>query len=77
MRPIITQSIRIPTLTFQGRAENGAAVTLDDGELPQETLTWPRFHNGVAAGLRIAPPSETKLSTTWITWVFLEASEKS
>jgi len=68
VRPIITQAIRIPELNVQGRAGNGAVITLEDTELPADSLTWPRFHNGVAAGLRIAPPSDTKLSTTWITY---------
>eukprot|EP00038_Savillea_parva_P003749 m.129705 g.129705 ORF g.129705 m.129705 type:complete len:728 (-) comp11271_c0_seq1:3845-6028(-) len=68
VRPIITQAIRIPELNLEGRADSGAAVTLEDTDLSPESLAWPRFHNGVAAGLRIVPPSDTQLSTTWITY---------
>lgn len=30
--------------------------------------TWPLFHNGVAAGLRIMRAGHSKLSTTWIAY---------
>eukprot|EP00041_Stephanoeca_diplocostata_P023439 m.576909 g.576909 ORF g.576909 m.576909 type:complete len:1553 (-) comp22291_c1_seq1:277-4935(-) len=68
VRPIITQAIRIPPLNTTGKGMHGAAISLDDTTLTAEHLMWPRFHNGVAAGLRVARPSEASDSTDWIAY---------
>lgn len=39
-------------------------VTADDTVYSKEFLTWPQFHNGVAAGLRISPSNN--VNDSWI-----------
>ena len=68
VRPLITQAIKIPGLTLSGKGEQGATISLDETEMPADQLIWPRFHNGVAAGLRIVRPGHANLSTTWIAY---------
>lgn len=68
MRPIITQTMEIPELNLGGKGPNKAAIVLEKDVLPQAALAWPQFHNGVAAGLRIAKAGQAKLSTTWIAY---------
>ena len=68
MRPIITQTMEIPVLNLEGKGPNKAAIVLEKDTLPPASLAWPQFHNGVAAGLRIAKAGQAKLSTTWIAY---------
>lgn len=68
IRPLITQAIKVPSLMLNGRSNTGATISLAEGDMAADQLVWPRFHNGVAAGLRILPPGHTNLSTTWIAY---------
>ena len=43
----------------------GATVDLSEMDLPANMNTWPHFHNGVAAGLRVAPDAE-QIDAAWI-----------
>ncbi len=40
---------------------------LRPGKISQDSLNWAEFHNGVAAGLRIAP-SSNPIASSWITF---------
>ena len=66
MRPIITQALKVPELNLKGRGLNKGTVVLDDAATARNVVAWPQFHNGVAAGLRVAKAGHTKLSTNWI-----------
>lgn len=64
--PIVTQSIKVPTLCLSGASKyhNLGIVNLKDpATVPQ---IWPNFHNGVAAALRLERPSGVKSDTSWI-----------
>uniref|UniRef100_A0A8C4Q8K5 Anaphase-promoting complex subunit 1 middle domain-containing protein n=1 Tax=Eptatretus burgeri TaxID=7764 RepID=A0A8C4Q8K5_EPTBU len=65
--PVPTEPLPIPELNLTGRAPpRNATVDLSTGnmELPADVKYWPLFHNGVAAGLRIAPAS--CVNSAWI-----------
>lgn len=64
--PSCTDSMSIPKLCLSGKEVNrGATVELQQIEVPPNMTTWPLFHNGVAAGLKIT--SEAKdIDSTWI-----------
>lgn len=64
--PVITEPLPVPKLNLSGRAPpRGAAVELTHIDTPPNMNTWPLFHNGVAAGLRISPEA-TDIDSTWI-----------
>jgi anaphase-promoting complex subunit 1 len=67
---MLTEALPIPKLVLAGRlpSQHDATVNLDanTGNLADVT-SWPDFHNGVAAGLRLAP-GQTKISRTWIVY---------
>ena len=68
-QPIITQAISIPVLNLEGKTrQDHHTLKLEDAQLSKGSLVWPNFHNGVAAGLRIARAGKAKLSTTWIAY---------
>lgn len=49
---------------FLGRAPpRNTMVDLNSGniDVPPNMTSWPSFHNGVAAGLKIAPASQVSL----------------
>jgi anaphase-promoting complex subunit 1 len=55
-RPMPTDAIPIPILEIGGKVPSTrASITLDTSALPADLTHWAEFHNGVAAGLRIAP----------------------
>jgi anaphase-promoting complex subunit 1 len=64
------QALPIPKLVLAGRlpSQHDATVNLDaaTGNLTDVT-SWPEFHNGVAAGLRLAP-GQAKITRTWIVY---------
>uniref|UniRef100_UPI00358F4E60 anaphase-promoting complex subunit 1 isoform X2 n=1 Tax=Myxine glutinosa TaxID=7769 RepID=UPI00358F4E60 len=65
--PVPTEPLPMPELNLTGRAPpRNATVDLSTGnmELPADMKYWPLFHNGVAAGLRIAPAS--CVNSAWI-----------
>lgn len=67
---MLTEALPIPKLILAGRlpSQNDATVNLDANTANLADVTsWPDFHNGVAAGLRLAP-GQTKISRTWIVY---------
>lgn len=65
-RPLPTAALVIPKLNLTGRAPpRNAAIGLDHIEKPSDMQQWPQFHNGVAAGLKIAP-GISEMDSTWI-----------
>ena len=65
-QPIVTKSFTIPKLNLSGRIPpKNAIVELDITQLPTTYLDWPKYHNGVASGLRISKSSK-HITRTWI-----------
>lgn len=54
--PVLTELLPIPKLCLTGKeiSHRGATIELQQIEVPANMSVWPQFHNGVAAGLRIA-----------------------
>lgn len=66
--PIATESLTIPKLCLSGReSSKGAAVELQQIEVPANMNQWPLYHNGVAAGLQITAESRD-VDSTWIVY---------
>ena len=54
-QPVLTETSPIPRLCLTGRAPpRNTTVDLSHIDTPPNMSTWPSFHNGVAAGLRVA-----------------------
>lgn len=65
--PLPTEALPIPKLCLTGKAPpRNTTVDLSHIETPSNMATWPHFHNGVAAGLRIANSSQ--VNSTWINY---------
>ncbi|KAF3336966.1 anaphase-promoting complex subunit 1 [Carex littledalei] len=65
---LLTEALVIPKLVLAGRlpAQQNATVNLDPNiRNISELSSWPEFHNGVAAGLRLAP-FQGKMLRSWI-----------
>ncbi|KAL7750451.1 Anaphase-promoting complex subunit 1 [Sorochytrium milnesiophthora] len=64
-RPLQNEALEFPSLTFSGRFEAGAAPVelANDGDC----VSFSKFHNGVAAGLRIPP--DFVLAESWLWFV--------
>ncbi|KAI3425098.1 hypothetical protein D9Q98_008476 [Chlorella vulgaris] len=77
LRPLPTEPLHIPPLCLAGRLpeQNNAVVNLDfsaaapalGGGAFAEQTAWPEFHNGAAAGLRLAPGTH-QLTRTWVVY---------
>lgn len=53
--PVLTELLPIPKLCLTGKETGrGATIEMQQIEVPANMNLWPQFHNGVAAGLRIA-----------------------
>ncbi|XP_054263292.1 anaphase-promoting complex subunit 1 [Macrosteles quadrilineatus] len=66
--PVPSEPLAIPRLCLSGRAPpRGTTVDLTHIDVVPHMNLWPLFHNGVAAGLRIAP-SAANIDTAWITY---------
>ncbi|CAI7919194.1 unnamed protein product, partial [Closterium sp. NIES-53] len=69
--PTLTQALSVPKLVLAGRltAQNDATVGLDGslGNL-SELATWPEFHNGVAAGLKLARVPPGTVTRAWVVY---------
>jgi anaphase-promoting complex subunit 1 len=65
--PTVTrEAYAIPKLEYAVRMQPQNITTAPEpGKIPQECLNWGEFHNGVAAGLRIASTS-TGVESSWI-----------
>lgn len=67
-RPVLTETLPIPPLDLTGRAPpRNTTVGLEHVETPVDMKVWPQFHNGVAAGLRIAQ-GISQIDSTWIVY---------
>ncbi|XP_007551191.1 anaphase-promoting complex subunit 1 isoform X2 [Poecilia formosa] len=67
--PVPTEPLPVPKLNLTGRAPpRNAMVDLNSGniDVPPNMTNWPSFHNGVAAGLKIAPASQ--VDSAWIAY---------
>uniref|UniRef100_A0A3Q3R8Z7 Uncharacterized protein n=1 Tax=Monopterus albus TaxID=43700 RepID=A0A3Q3R8Z7_MONAL len=67
--PVPTEPLHVPKLNLTGRAPpRNAMVDLNSGniDVPPNMTSWPSFHNGVAAGLKIAPASQ--VDSAWIAY---------
>jgi anaphase-promoting complex subunit 1 len=69
-RPLPTEALPVPRLVLAGAlpAAHNATMALDlaaAGAPPDFTL-WPDFHNGAAAGLRLAERGQAALTRTWV-----------
>ncbi|CAG2230501.1 APC1 [Mytilus edulis] len=63
--PLPTEALPTPKLCLTGRAPpRNATVDLTHIDTPPNMSAWPQFHNGVAAGLRMANSSQ--VDSTWI-----------
>ncbi|KAM9809546.1 anaphase-promoting complex subunit 1 [Syngnathus typhle] len=68
-QPVPTELLPIPKLNLTGRAPpRNTMVNLNSGniDVPANMPSWPSFHNGVAAGLKIAPASQ--VDSAWIVY---------
>ncbi|XP_035824384.1 anaphase-promoting complex subunit 1 [Aplysia californica] len=64
-QPLLTETLPIPKLCLTGRAPpRNTTVDLTHIDVPANMSVWPQFHNGVAAGLRIA--DTTQVDSAWI-----------
>uniref|UniRef100_A0A8D0L7S2 Anaphase-promoting complex subunit 1 n=1 Tax=Sphenodon punctatus TaxID=8508 RepID=A0A8D0L7S2_SPHPU len=67
--PVPTEPLPIPKLNLTGRAPpRNTTVDLNSGniDVPPNMACWASFHNGVAAGLKIAPASQ--IDSAWIVY---------
>ncbi|XP_043916095.1 anaphase-promoting complex subunit 1 [Protopterus annectens] len=67
--PVPTEPLPIPKLNLTGRAPpRNTTVDLNSGniDVPLNMASWASFHNGVAAGLKIAPVSQ--IDSAWIVY---------
>ena len=72
---VADDTYKIPKLALDVCVQpHNAVVKIDRGKLPPECINWAEFHNGVAAGIRIALSSRT-VPSSWIT--FNKSSELS
>ncbi|XP_017852968.1 anaphase-promoting complex subunit 1 [Drosophila busckii] len=64
--PKPSDHIDMPTLCLEGREPiKGTTIEMQQIEFPANMHMWPSFHNGVAAGLTVAPQAEG-IDSTWI-----------
>ncbi|XP_023863200.1 anaphase-promoting complex subunit 1 isoform X2 [Salvelinus sp. IW2-2015] len=67
--PVPTEPLPVPKLNLTGRAPpQNTMVDLNSGniDVPPNMTSWSSFHNGVAAGLKIAPASQ--VDSAWIAY---------
>ncbi|XP_035687108.1 anaphase-promoting complex subunit 1-like isoform X1 [Branchiostoma floridae] len=67
--PVLTEPLPIPKLNLTGKAPAPRTTTIELSriEVPTNMNMWPSFHNGVAAGLKVAPES-SKIESSWIVY---------
>jgi len=66
LRPLLSEPLVIPEICLAGRVPpTNVTVKLDLAACPPDMVVWPQFHNGVAAGLRLAAGAK-KIPRTWI-----------
>lgn len=79
-RPLLAENVEIPKLCLTGRTAGPQSLTIDLShiDVPANMDLWAKFHNGVAASLRVAAPEpsvsaeelgiEQQLDTSWIVY---------
>ena len=66
-KPIIAETFPIPTINMNGRVPpRNTVFSMRNNDIPAEMTTWPLFHNGVAAGLRVRLSESNAINSTWI-----------
>ncbi|RWS17915.1 anaphase-promoting complex subunit 1-like protein, partial [Dinothrombium tinctorium] len=66
-KPVVAETFPIPKLCLSGRVPpRNTTVELSHIDVPANMNTWPMFHNGVAAGLRVSPSSSDAINSAWI-----------
>ena len=67
--PIVTQeAYSVPKMEYNIRVQPlNILVTPEPGKIVADSISWGDFHNGVAAGLRIAPAAPG-VESSWITF---------
>ncbi|KAK0047655.1 anaphase-promoting complex subunit 1 [Biomphalaria pfeifferi] len=64
-QPLLTETLPIPKLCLTGKSPpRNTTVDFTRIEVPSNMSVWSQFHNGVAAGLRIA--DSTQVESAWI-----------
>ncbi|XP_071962250.1 anaphase-promoting complex subunit 1-like [Antedon mediterranea] len=67
-RPVVTETLPIPKLNLTGKAPpRNNTINFSHIDVIANMEAWPSFHNGVAAGLKIAPGA-TQVDSTWIAY---------
>ena len=68
--PLPTETVPVPKLCLSGKAPpRGATVEMDHIDVVPNMERWPSFHNGVAAGLKIAVGTGVSyIDSNWITF---------
>ena len=67
--PVVAETFPISKLNLVGRVPpRNNTIDLSHIEVPQNMNTWPLFHNGVAAGLRISPNASGIIDSSWIVY---------
>lgn len=64
--PVVVERFPIPPLVLIGRAPPRTVIEISHIDVPQNMNVWPLFHNGVAAGLRIASNPNKMVDSSWI-----------
>ena len=71
-QPMLTETLAIPDLCLKGRAPpRNTTVDLTRIDVPPNMAVWPQFHNGVAAGLRIADTTQVRAIRVGIIPIYL------
>ena len=66
-KPIIAETFPIPMINMTGRIPpRNTVFSMRNNEMPADLTTWPLFHNGVAAGLRVRLSESNTINSTWI-----------
>ena len=68
-KPVVAKTFPIPKLCLSGKVPpRNTSVDLSHIDVPANMNTWPLFHNGVAAGLRVCPSASETIDSQWITY---------
>jgi len=63
---VLRDAYAIPKMEYDVRVQpDNIVITAEAGKISLESRAWAEFHNGVAAGLRIAPDTEA-VDSEWI-----------
>ncbi|KAG1466508.1 hypothetical protein G6F56_004676 [Rhizopus delemar] len=72
--PDLTRDLPLEDMVFSAKIQPlRTIVQLDEEHITDEVLLWPKFHTGVAAGIRISPSNE--VNESWINFCFPKSIE--